>query len=153
MRPSDWFTPAEFRLALLLFLLAVAGLLFRGGESLSPEVAAWLTSLDSGSSTTSDTAALGGRFPENRESASPVPSAGIDPNHADAAALVELPGIGPALAGRVVAARAAGPFRTPEDLLRVRGIGPATLTRLRPFLVFGDTAAVDTTGVGQNPRP
>jgi competence protein ComEA len=46
-----------------------------------------------------------------------------------------LPGIGPSLAARIVADRAErGPFRSPEGLLRVRGIGPRTLERIRPYL-------------------
>lgn len=47
---------------------------------------------------------------------------------ADPRLLETLPGIGPALAARIVAAR---PFHDVDDLLRVRGIGPATLERLR----------------------
>jgi len=43
--------------------------------------------------------------------------------------LERLPGIGPALARRIVAAR---PFATLDDLLRVPGIGDAKLTALRP---------------------
>ncbi len=43
--------------------------------------------------------------------------------------LATLPGIGPALARRIVEAR---PFARVDDLLRVRGIGPATLERIRP---------------------
>lgn len=63
----------------------------------------------------------------------------IDPRTADAHALTELPGVGPAIARRIVAARARGVvFRRPEDLLRVRGIGPATLARMRERLDFGD---------------
>jgi len=49
-------------------------------------------------------------------------------NEAGVEALTRLPGIGPALAGRIVAAR---PFATVDDLLRVRGIGPKTLAALR----------------------
>jgi competence ComEA-like helix-hairpin-helix protein len=57
---------------------------------------------------------------------------GVDLNRATAAELQALPGIGPALAERIVASRAAeGPFRTVDDLLRVAGIGPAKLERLR----------------------
>ena len=42
-----------------------------------------------------------------------------------------LPGIGPVLAARIVADRAArGPFTTWTELDRVRGIGPATIKRL-----------------------
>lgn len=53
-------------------------------------------------------------------------------NTADEAELRTLPGVGPALARRIVEERRARPFRTVEDLLRVRGIGPATLERIRP---------------------
>lgn len=56
----------------------------------------------------------------------------VNINTADAEALTRLPGIGPVLADRIVADRdSAGPYRTADDLLRVRGIGPATLERLR----------------------
>lgn len=51
--------------------------------------------------------------------------------------LQELPGIGPALAARIIAWRdSAGGFRTPEDLLKVRGVGPATLARLKPLITL-----------------
>lgn len=54
-------------------------------------------------------------------------------NRATAAELEALPGIGPALARRIVAWRAQnGPFRSVDDLSRVPGIGSATLERLRP---------------------
>lgn len=56
----------------------------------------------------------------------------IDINQADTAELEGLPGIGPSLAARVIAAR---PFATVDDLAEVRGIGPATLDRLRPHIV------------------
>ena len=59
----------------------------------------------------------------------------IDLDRATARDLERLPGIGPALAARILADRAEqGPFRTPEALLRVRGIGPRTLQRIRPYL-------------------
>jgi competence protein ComEA len=68
----------------------------------------------------------------------------IDPRSADARALEELPGVGPSIARRIVAARARGVvFRRPEDLLRVRGIGPATLARMRERLDFGDQPVTD----------
>ena len=55
-----------------------------------------------------------------------------DLNHATVAELVCLPGIGPALAARVVAERTAhGPFRDIADLARVRGLGAARIERLK----------------------
>jgi competence protein ComEA len=58
-------------------------------------------------------------------------------NRASAAELDRLPGIGPALAGAIVADREAnGPYRTPADLDRVRGIGPALVARLRDRILL-----------------
>jgi len=74
-----------------------------------------------------------------------MPVGRIDPNRATAADLTRLPGIGPALAGRIVADRGQnGLFRSPEALLRVRGIGPKTLERIRGFLSFPDAARGDS---------
>jgi competence ComEA-like helix-hairpin-helix protein len=61
----------------------------------------------------------------------------IDPNAASRAAWDRLPGIGPVTAIAIIEhRRARGPFRGPEDLLDVRGIGPRTLEKLRPFLAW-----------------
>lgn len=59
----------------------------------------------------------------------------LDPNTATPEALATLPSIGPTLARRIAEARADGPFRSPEEIrARVRGIGPATLARIEPYL-------------------
>lgn len=55
----------------------------------------------------------------------------IDINTASLKELESLPGIGPALAKMIVAAR---PFSVVEDLTRVRGIGAATFEQLRPLI-------------------
>ena len=54
-------------------------------------------------------------------------------------------GVGPVLADRIAEDRAdRGPFRTPADLLAVRGMGPKTFARLRPHLQFpGDPVPTD----------
>jgi competence protein ComEA len=50
--------------------------------------------------------------------------------------LKTLPGIGPVLARRIIAHRMRdGPYHRLEDLLRVEGIGPKLLERLRPLVV------------------
>lgn len=62
----------------------------------------------------------------------------ISLNRASAAELDELPGIGPVLARRIVEHRDRhGPFRSPEELRAVRGVGPALLARLRGRVVAG----------------
>jgi competence protein ComEA len=64
-----------------------------------------------------------------------LPGSRVDLNRASGEDLQALPGIGPALAERIVESRQnEGPFRTPEDLLRVPGVGPITLERLRPLI-------------------
>jgi len=60
----------------------------------------------------------------------------IDLNRAPTSELELLPGVGPALAGRIVESREAdGPFSSVEDLARVRGIGVKTIDRIRPFVL------------------
>ena len=59
---------------------------------------------------------------------------GLDPSLAPAELWQALPGIGPSRARAIVEARARAPFCSLEDLLRVRGLGPKTLARLRPWI-------------------
>ncbi len=77
-----------------------------------------------------------GRVPVEAAGAaqSPRPLLRIDLNRAGAAELQVLPGIGPALAERIVADRGSnGPFASVEDLSRVPGVGPATVARIAPM--------------------
>ena len=62
----------------------------------------------------------------------------MDLNRATAEDLDAIPGIGPALARRIVDYRKAhGPFKQVEDLSEVRGIGPQNLQKLKPYLGLG----------------
>lgn len=62
----------------------------------------------------------------------------VDINRAGVDELERLPGIGPALAERIVADREVnGPFRRPEDLARVAGIGEKKLAQLLPYIRAG----------------
>lgn len=78
------------------------------------------------------------REASGRDTAAAVPAHAVDLNAAGEAELALLPGIGPSLARRIAADRVQrGPFATVDDLRRVKGIGPATLERIRPFAVAG----------------
>jgi competence protein ComEA len=70
--------------------------------------------------------------------ASHAPPSADDPvviNTATEADLRRLPGIGPKRADAILALRTRlGRFRAMEDLLKVKGIGRATLKRLRPLI-------------------
>jgi competence protein ComEA len=63
----------------------------------------------------------------------------VDLNRADAAALQELPGIGPVLADRIVAYREShGRFTSVEELRQVPGVGPKRFERLQTVVRLGD---------------
>lgn len=67
----------------------------------------------------------------------PAPSGPVDINRASADDLTRLPGIGPVLAARIVAARdARGPFASVDDLRRVSGMGPTKLAALRDLVTI-----------------
>ncbi len=61
----------------------------------------------------------------------------LDPNQADERSLSYVPGLSPRLAAALVADRAArGPFRSVDEVVRVRGIGPKRLLRAAPHLAI-----------------
>ncbi|HEY0776335.1 MAG TPA: helix-hairpin-helix domain-containing protein, partial [Gemmatirosa sp.] len=67
-----------------------------------------------------------------------VPDGPLDVNRADSAALDALPGVGPALARRIVVDRAArGPYASMAELSRVPGIGAGMERRLAGAVRFG----------------
>jgi competence protein ComEA len=60
----------------------------------------------------------------------------VDVNAAEWPELAQLPDIGPTLAGRIVESRTnEGPYVDHDDLMRVKGIGPKTLEKIRPYLL------------------
>ncbi|MDO5554774.1 MAG: helix-hairpin-helix domain-containing protein [Planctomycetia bacterium] len=63
----------------------------------------------------------------------------LDLNTVEASDLVLLPGIGEKLAVRIVANRVGtGPYHQVDDLMAVKGIGPAKLAAIRPFVAVRD---------------
>jgi comEA protein len=62
----------------------------------------------------------------------------LDINRATVAELERLPGVGPALARRIIAYRdSVGSFGSVDQLTRVKGIGPALVARLGPLVKTG----------------
>jgi competence protein ComEA len=57
-----------------------------------------------------------------------------DLNTATEKELQSIKGIGPVLAARIIAGR---PYKTVNDLLEVKGIGPKRLEKIRPYVVVG----------------
>lgn len=62
----------------------------------------------------------------------------VDLNTADKSTIEDLPGVGPSLAGSIIAAR---PFKSIDDLQKVKGVGPAKFAKLKDHVTVGSTAA------------
>jgi comEA protein len=78
----------------------------------------------------------------------------VNVNSASAAELERLPGIGPALAQRIVAHREKnGAFKKLEDLMLVRGIGEKSFARIQPYVALsGATTLTESIGVPRAAR-
>ncbi len=61
----------------------------------------------------------------------------INLNTASAQDLAELPNIGPKYAESIIAGR---PYKTVDDIVKVKGIGPRTLEKIRDKVTVGETA-------------
>jgi competence protein ComEA len=121
---------------LILAGLAIHGWRQRGGEDvvLVPGQGRWqkLAELEAGEQARLDMAAI-------EEALEPIGT--VDLNSATPAELVRLPGIGP-VRGRAILElrRRKGGFSSIDELLEVHGIGPATLERLRPYILIAPTS-------------
>lgn len=64
----------------------------------------------------------------------------ININTASMAELELLPGVGPAIAERIVSYRKGNPFKARNQVMRIKGIGDKTFARIKDYLVVeGDT--------------
>ncbi len=70
-------------------------------------------------------------FSRSQRSQAPHP---VNLNTASVTELATLPGIGEKTAEKIIERRKMRPFRTPEDIMDVRGIGQKKFERMRPFL-------------------
>ncbi len=95
-----------------------------------------------------------GLWPVTRPTDPVIPVQRIDLNNADRAELMQLPGVGPALAESILDHRSRqGPFRTVDDLAHVHGLGPTTLARLRPWVEVGPPSVVTSLPAEKGPAP
>ena len=134
------FTRSELRVVALLSIAMTAGIgvrWYRAAHPVPPDVSPPFAygALDStflALSRPADSVA-------SREAQPPgAPREPIDINTAGADELVALPGIGPVTAARIIEDRQnRGPYRRVDDLLRVKGIGPKKLARIRPHVRVG----------------
>jgi len=70
------------------------------------------------------------------------PAHPININTAGAAELEEVPGIGPATAQKILNTRKSyGSFKSVDDLLAIKGIGPKRLDKMRKYLTVGKAPA------------
>ena len=69
------------------------------------------------------------------------PGERVDLNTASAAELMRLPGVGRKRAEAIVAQREKRPFRKPEEVARVKGLGPAWFSKVKGMVTASDVAA------------
>jgi competence protein ComEA len=80
-------------------------------------------------------AAPGAIAGEILSAAATAPAGPLNINTAEAQALIDLPGIGPALAARIIAHRERhGPFANIDQLVAIQGIGPTSLNEFRHLI-------------------
>jgi len=73
--------------------------------------------------------------PQEKTASQPAAAALVNLNTATAADLAKLPGIGPAVAARIVEYRQKnGSFKKIEELMNVKGIGEKTFLKLKPLV-------------------
>jgi competence protein ComEA len=120
-----------------------SGELYIGGAVANPGIYHWQEGdtlqtvlLDAGIESDADLSHIEIYVPQAGETASLQK---IDINRAEGWLLEALPGIGEVLAQRIVDYRSEnGPFRIIEDLLKVSGIGVATLENMRDLITVSD---------------
>lgn len=132
-------TPGERRGALTLLVLLVLGTAHDLWQARQPPVGLPPIAPERGGLAAEPGGRSSAAPPVRPPEASSAPTPGLlDLNRATLSELDALPGIGPVLAGRIVAERSRlGRFRSREDLFAVPGIGPKLYARLAPLVSVG----------------
>jgi competence ComEA-like helix-hairpin-helix protein len=147
----------QLRVLLTLAAIFLAGFAVKQWQARFPETAQWLERLDreeipGAAPVSGDLPPATIRKPDSTDQGSPpgetrsepvrAPEADarpLDINRASVAELGRLPGVGPALAQRIVDERQRrGRFESPDALRRVVGIGPKKLAALRDLVTTAD---------------
>jgi competence protein ComEA len=86
--------------------------------------------------------------------AADAPAGVVNLNTATVEQMQLLPGIGPAVAARIVAQREAeGPFRKAEELMLVRGVGERTFANMKPWIALdGKTTLTEKVRLPRAPK-
>ncbi len=71
-----------------------------------------------------------------REGGGKVPAGKIDLNSASKVELMSLPGVGEKTALKIMEFRAGRKFQKPEDIMYIRGIGPAKFEKMKQYIVI-----------------
>lgn len=141
------YTLPQLRLLILLGLTLLVGLAVREWRAGFPDAALRLERFDRdepaaalvGETPSAPAAPPGRMAAPPAAAAEPAPTRPLDVNRAGATELAALPGVGPALAQRIVEERERrGRFDSPEALRYVLGMGPKKLTAIRRFITVSD---------------
>jgi len=81
------------------------------------------------------------------------PAQPVNINAATSEELQLVPGIGPSTAEKILQMRKSyGPFKSVDDLLAIRGLGPKRLDKMRKYLTVGKTSGSKSKGAPQATR-
>jgi len=69
----------------------------------------------------------------------PAPTAKVNINTASVEQLTTLPGVGPKLAARIVEYRQKASFRSPQELMNVKGVGEKNFAKIESWVTVGET--------------